>query len=82
MRITDPLYMVYTRRLRAQLTGERLPEHVGLIMDGNRRWAREQGMANPSLGHHYGAEHAERVLSWCESLGIRYVTVFLCSTET
>jgi short-chain Z-isoprenyl diphosphate synthase len=81
MRLTKPLYALYTRRLRKQLAGAELPDHVGLIMDGNRRWARQQGFAIPSLGHHYGAEHAERVLSWCESLGIRYVTVFLCSTE-
>jgi short-chain Z-isoprenyl diphosphate synthase len=81
MRLTKPLYALYTRRLRKQLAGAELPDHVGLIMDGNRRWARQQGLTNPSLGHHYGAEHAERVLSRCESLGIRYVTVFLCSTE-
>lgn len=81
MRVTAPLYALYTRRLRKQLAGTELPDHVGLIMDGNRRWARQQGLANPSFGHRYGAEHAERVLSWCESLGIRYITVFLCSTE-
>ncbi|WP_326954132.1 polyprenyl diphosphate synthase [Amycolatopsis sp. NBC_01286] len=81
MRVTAPLFARYARRLRKQLDDTALPGHVGLIMDGNRRWARQQGMANPSLGHWYGAEHAERVLSWCESLGIRYVTVFLCSTE-
>jgi short-chain Z-isoprenyl diphosphate synthase len=39
------------------------------------------GLENPSLGHKYGAEHAENVLSWCESVGIKHVTVFLCSTE-
>jgi short-chain Z-isoprenyl diphosphate synthase len=81
MRITDPLYAVYARRLRRQVQGGALPRHVGLIMDGNRRWARQMGMANPSLGHKYGAEHVDEVLSWCEALGIRHVTVFVCSTE-
>lgn len=38
-------------------------------------------MANPSLGHRAGAEHAEQVLSWCETVGIKNVTVFICSTE-
>jgi short-chain Z-isoprenyl diphosphate synthase len=38
-------------------------------------------MASASLGHKYGAEHAEEVLSWCETAGIRHVTVFMCSTE-
>jgi short-chain Z-isoprenyl diphosphate synthase len=75
------LYALYTRRLRRQVLAGRLPEHVGLIMDGNRRWARQVGLADPSLGHRAGAEHAERVLSWCEAVGIKEVTVFICSTE-
>jgi short-chain Z-isoprenyl diphosphate synthase len=75
------IYALYTRRLRRQVLAGRLPEHVGLIMDGNRRWAHQAGMANPGLGYRAGAEHAEQVLSWCEALGIRNVTVFICSTE-
>jgi short-chain Z-isoprenyl diphosphate synthase len=81
MRITDPVYALYTRRLRKLVLAGPLPEHVGLIMDGNRRWARQMGMANPSLGHRYGAEHVEDVLSWCEAMGIKHITVFVCSTE-
>ncbi len=76
------IYAFYTRRLRRQVLAGQLPGHVGLIMDGNRRWARQAGMANPSLGHRAGAEHAEQVLSWCETVGIKNITVFLCSTET
>lgn len=75
------LYALYTRRLRREVAAGPLPRHVGLIMDGNRRWARRMGMASPSLGHKAGAEHVEEVLSWCESLGIDHVTVFVCSTE-
>jgi len=75
------VYALYTRRLRRQVLAGRLPEHVGLIMDGNRRWARQAGMASPSLGHRVGAEHAEHVLSWCEAVGVKNVTVFICSTE-
>jgi short-chain Z-isoprenyl diphosphate synthase len=78
---TSPLYALYARRLRRQVMAGPLPAHVGLIMDGNRRWAREMGMENPSLGHKYGAEHAEDVLSWCEQVGVKHVTVFVCSTE-
>lgn len=82
MRISAPLYGLYTRRLRQKVRGSgALPRHVGLIIDGNRRWARETGLANPSLGHKYGAEHIHHVLAWCGALGIKHVTVFICSTE-
>jgi short-chain Z-isoprenyl diphosphate synthase len=74
-------YRLYTRRLRRQLRGRALPRHVGLIMDGNRRWARQMGMADVSVGHTYGANHVEDVLNWCENAGIEHVTVFVCSTE-
>lgn len=78
---TAPLYALYTRRLRRQVGRESPPQHIGLIMDGNRRWARQMGMANPSIGHRYGAEHVEHVLGWCERVGINHLTVYVCSTE-
>ncbi|GAA3155169.1 MULTISPECIES: polyprenyl diphosphate synthase [Nonomuraea] len=81
MHTTDLLHSLYARRLRRQVTSGPLPRHVGLIMDGNRRWARQMGMANPSMGHKYGADHIQDVLSWCETIGIKHLTVFLCSTE-
>lgn len=81
MRIVSPAYALYARRLRRQLQGGPLPRHIGLIMDGNRRWARQAGLVSPSLGHKAGAEHVDDVLAWCEALGIRHVTVFVCSTE-
>lgn len=74
-------YCLYASRLRSQLTGKPLPRHIGMIMDGNRRWARQRGLASVSMGHKYGAEHAEEVLGWCEKIGIRHVTVFMCSAE-
>jgi short-chain Z-isoprenyl diphosphate synthase len=77
----DLVYRLYARRLRKQLSGCPMPKHVGLIMDGNRRWARQMGMADPSLGHKYGAEHVEDVLNWCATADIKHVTVFVCSTE-
>ncbi len=78
---TAALYAAYARRLRKQVVAGPLPRHIGLIMDGNRRWARQAGLANPSLGHRYGAEHLKEVLSWCRAVGIDHVTVFICSTE-
>jgi short-chain Z-isoprenyl diphosphate synthase len=77
----EVLYRLYARRLRRQLAGAPMPRHVGLIMDGNRRWARQMGLANPSFGHKYGADHVEDVLNWCERAGIKHVTAFVCSTE-
>ncbi len=74
-------YRLYTRRLRMQLAGGRLPQHVGVVMDGNRRWARAAGLGSPSLGHRRGAEHLDDLLNWCESAGILHVTTFVCSTE-
>ena len=79
--LRDLAYGLDSRKLRRELSGVTLPRHVGLIMDGNRRWARQMGMASPSLGHKYGAEHVEDVLTWCERAGIRHVTVFVCSAE-
>lgn len=79
--ITEGLYALYSSRLRRQVLAGPVPRHVGLIMDGNRRWARQMGMANASVGHRFGAEKAEDVLSWCERIGIRHVSVFVCSTE-
>lgn len=75
------LNAMYVRRLRQQIAKGAAPRHVALIMDGNRRWARRMGMANPSVGHRYGGEHVRRVLSWCENAGIKHVTVYVCSTE-
>jgi short-chain Z-isoprenyl diphosphate synthase len=81
MAINDVLYGMYKWRLRRQLVGKPRPQHVGLVMDGNRRWARGQGHANPSIGHRYGAMHVENALGWCETAGVQHVTVFVCSTE-
>jgi short-chain Z-isoprenyl diphosphate synthase len=81
MLLRDLLSRLYARRLRSGLDPDGLPRHVALIMDGNRRWARQAGLASPSLGHKHGAEHVEDVLRWCEAAGIRHVTVFVCSTE-
>jgi len=82
MTLVDHVYGFYTRRLRSSVADAgRLPAHVGLVMDGNRRWARQMGLENPSLGHRVGAEHIDDVLLWCERLGIKHVTAFVCSTE-
>ncbi|WP_045747410.1 MULTISPECIES: polyprenyl diphosphate synthase [Actinoplanes] len=74
-------YAVYARRLRRGLAGSSLPRHVAMVMDGNRRWARQMGFEDPRVGHRYGAEHLTEVLGWCADLGIRHVTVFMTSVD-
>jgi tritrans,polycis-undecaprenyl-diphosphate synthase [geranylgeranyl-diphosphate specific] len=57
-----------------------VPNHVAIIMDGNRRFARKKGLP-PHFGHVFGSRKAEEVLSWCWELGIKNVTIYAFSTE-
>lgn len=75
------LYRLYERRLLAEIRREKLPQHVGLILDGNRRYARAQGLMNVLEGHRRGANKLEEVLTWCEELDIRMVSIWILSTE-
>ncbi|GAB35489.1 isoprenyl transferase [Gordonia otitidis] len=80
-RLRRPMLSVYERRL-IQLTDEtRLPRHVAIICDGNRRWAREAGFEDVSHGHRVGAQRIAEMLEWCAELGIETVTIYLLSTE-
>jgi short-chain Z-isoprenyl diphosphate synthase len=74
------LYGAYERRLAAALSADRVPRHVGVILDGNRRWARAAGIGTAS-GHRRGADKIEEFLGWCEELGIEVVTLWLLSTD-
>ncbi len=75
------LYRLYERRLLRELAGGPLPGHVGVILDGNRRYAAERGIGEASVGHAAGAKRIEPFLVWCQELGIPYVTLWLLSTE-
>ena len=78
---TALLYRLYERRLANDLRRRGgLPRHVGVIMDGNRRWARQLGM-NTMAGHRRGADQIDHLLDWCHELGIATVTLWLLSTE-
>jgi len=74
------IYRVYERRLAHEVAGGELPRHVGVIMDGNRRYAAARG-ADATTGHEAGAANIDRFLDWCVDLGIPYVTLWLLSTE-
>jgi short-chain Z-isoprenyl diphosphate synthase len=75
-----PVYRAYTARLRADVLARPVPEHVALIMDGNRRWARQLG-GGAGVGHRHGANKAIELLDWCSDLGIREVTLWALSLE-
>lgn len=80
MRIPEFLYSIYERRLVREIDQTRIPCHVGIILDGNRRWARELG-SSASAGHRKGADHVDEVLGWCKEAGISIVTLWMLSTD-
>ena len=74
--LTRPLYWLYERQLLQTVQAQqRLPKHIGIIMDGNRRFARSIGL-DVRAGHNYGADKAREVLDWCLDLGIPHVTLW------
>ncbi len=74
------LYPAYEARLTRRLPSERLPKHVGVMLDGNRRWARAAG-AEAAHGHRAGAANITPLLEWCEEVGVEVVTLWLLSTD-
>jgi short-chain Z-isoprenyl diphosphate synthase len=74
------LYPAYEARVVRRLPADRLPKHVGVMLDGNRRWARAVG-ADTAQGHRAGAANIEPLLGWCEEVGVRVVTLWLLSTD-
>jgi short-chain Z-isoprenyl diphosphate synthase len=74
------LYPLYEARVAHRLPPDRLPKHVGVMLDGNRRWARTVGQ---DTGHGYraGAANIEPLLGWCEEVGVEVVTLWLLSTD-
>jgi short-chain Z-isoprenyl diphosphate synthase len=78
--VRDLLYGFYARRIAASLDPEQIPRHVGVILDGNRRWAKASG-APKSRGWRAGADKVEEVLGWCDEVGVEVVTLWLLSTD-
>ena len=79
--IKSLLYPLYEWRLVRSLDFSKTPHHVGVILDGNRRWAK----ANPNLsnpnGHKAGASKIIEFLGWCDDADVRVVTLWLLSTD-
>jgi short-chain Z-isoprenyl diphosphate synthase len=74
------LYPAYEARLARRLPTDQLPKHIGVMLDGNRRWARAVG-ADTAQGHRAGAANIEPLLGWCEEVGVEVVTLWLLSTD-
>ena len=75
-----PAYDLYERYLFEKVKSGNIPEHVAIIMDGNRRWAKKFEKP-PWYGHLFGSKKLEEILEWCRELGIRTLTVYAFSTE-
>lgn len=74
------VYGAYGRRLIQQTHGKH-PRHIAIMLDGNRRWAREAGFTDVSDGHRVGAQKIADFLGWCREAHVEYVTLWLLSTD-
>ena len=75
------VYKLYEKWLSYQVkNGGVVPEHIAIILDGNRRWAWERAL-NPWIGHHFGAEKIKNLLDWCLDLNVKSITLYAFSTE-
>ena len=79
--VREAVVQLYERRLARALVGADVPCHVGVIIDGNRRWARAIGLEDVTMGHRRGADKIADLLSWCDEAGVGVVTLFLLSTD-
>ncbi|WP_189208402.1 MULTISPECIES: isoprenyl transferase [Actinokineospora] len=79
-RVADVVYGLYEKRLFQQ-AGGKIPRHVGVMLDGNRRWAREAGFTDVNDGHRVGAQRIADLLGWCDEAGVEVVTLWLLSTD-
>ncbi|MFJ9468157.1 isoprenyl transferase [Streptomyces caniferus] len=79
--LRELLDRLYAKRLSAQIVDDKLPKHVGIMVDGNRRWARSVGLGDPSDGHRVGGAKIQTFLQWCDSVNIEHVTIWLLSDD-
>ena len=75
------LYRLYQRRLRREIDTARVPHHIAVIVDGNRRWAKQRLQERAAVGHRAGARKIPEFLGWCEESGIEVVTLYLLSAD-
>lgn len=80
-RVRGLLEVGYEWRLSRKLADMPKPRHVGVILDGNRRWAKEAGLQDVADGHRAGANKIEQFLGWCQESGVEVATLWLLSTD-
>lgn len=80
-KLTAPLYRLYERRLRRSLRRERMPRHVGVILDGHRRYARAEGLQTYTDSYRAGMRRFEEFSGWAAELSIPSITAWVLSTE-
>lgn len=81
MNLRDLVYRLYARRVERRLDHTQgLPKHIGVILDGNRRWAKASG-GTTEQGHKAGASKIQELLGWCDETDVEVVTLWLLSTD-
>ncbi|MBH5336746.1 isoprenyl transferase [Streptomyces pactum] len=80
MKLRDLVYGLYARRVEGRLDHAQVPKHIGVILDGNRRWARADGLTYEQ-GHRAGANKIHDLLGWCAETDVEVVTLWLLSTD-
>ena len=74
------IYKLYEKWLGYQIKGDKKPDHIAIILDGNRRWAFHKSMI-PWVGHSHGADKIDELLDWCIELDVKFITLYGFSTE-
>lgn len=72
--------MFFKNKIKQKVDFSNLPSHIGVIMDGNGRWAKKRGLPR-SAGHSKGADTLKKIVTECNKIGIKYITVYAFSTE-
>ncbi len=80
VKLRDLVYRLYARRVEGRLDHAQVPKHIGVILDGNRRWARADGRT-PEQGHQAGADKIHELLGWCAETDVEVVTLWMLSTD-
>ncbi|MFJ4919707.1 isoprenyl transferase [Streptomyces sp. NPDC088725] len=80
MNLRDLVYRLYARRVEGRLDHAQVPKHIGVILDGNRRWAKASG-GTAVQGHEAGATKILEMLGWCSETDVQVVTLWMLSTD-